>query len=1338
MKNITFNKFNSSILSLHKKFAFFINQNSFKQLNKYLKTNRDKVRNPVKLSFIGILFFLIFPLTIQAQCNVETINADFEFPVVATSATYINQNSYPNQLGWKTTATDGILEFWISGGQYNRTAYSGNQFVELNATQASGLYQDYDTSVATYFNYSFAHMGRDGVDTMVLKAGPPGGPYNIIETASTGKDGWKLYSGKYSVPNNQNTTRFIFEALSSSTGNLSVGNFLDAVNFTATIDPPVITGGTEKTICPNTSTTFTASGNNGSIFSWYDATGTILLYKGSQFTTPILQNDTNYKVKQKNTSNCESISLDIKVKVNLSTTTINYPATSYSSTEGEISINRVGKAGGKYTSTPAGLNIDENTGTINTRNSLENNYTVVYTFADGGCTNTSQTTIKISSPKIVSWLLVNDQNGNGTAEPGETLTYILRVSNIDPNRVTLQNVTGSIDLPAHTTLVNQSDLIYTTPSTFKFSDTYLPYSWDLTYQREPYLRITVKTDCDLTGVSQIETIGRIYVDGIEIKTSLPPIPVSSDGNWDIISGNLKHQNPPTLANCANPAGCPTALPVSTTKVAVLNINNPNPICTPNTVDLTTTVNTNSTPGTLTYWINALATIPLTNPTAVTVSGTYYIKSTSAQGCETIKPVVVTVNSKPETPVIINTAPSCIATGTSKINNYTSSNTYNFTPIGPTVDNLGQISGMLIGQSYTVTSSNSTCTSASSLSFKNDAQLATIQTPLVITTNANCIAPGTSKITNYINGNIYAFTPVGPTVDNTGQISGMLIGQSYTVTSSNSTCTSGSSLSFNNAAQLPTTATPTITTTVPTCVAPGKSKINNYINDNIYTFTPVGPTVDNTGQISGMVTGTSYNVTSTSPDRNCVSLASASFINNDILHTIGCFPVITTDVRSLTSSICNIPNEIVSYEIKIINSGAQNAENVALDFIFPNGIIFDSATASYTNGSSGPTGSLSLGNNTYNPILGNFTIPYNGIVTILLKGKTTTTTISGTHSIDAQVTYLDPTRTSGSPDRRITPFINAYFGTKTYEVGGSNVPGSNFAGASTSADDIIIKPKTTTVTTKENICFGESYVWSVDGKTYNTSGTYTLNNNGCTADQVLELTVGTKPATVTTKQNICFGDSFVWSVDGKTYTNSGTYTLNNNGCTADQVLELTVGTKPATVTTKQNICFGDSFVWSVDGKTYTNSGTYTLNNNGCTADQVLELTVGTKPATVTTKENICYGDSYLWSVDGKTYNTSGTYTLNNNGCTADQVLELTVGTKPATVTTKENICYGDSYLWSVDGKTYNTSGTYTLNNNGCTADQVLELTVGTKPATVTTKQNICFGDSFVVCRWKNVY
>ena len=125
---------------------------------------------------------------------------------------------------------------------------------------------------------------------------------------------------------------------------------------------------------------------------------------------------------------------------------------------------------------------------------------------------------------------------------------------------------------------------------------------------------------------------------------------------------------------------------------------------------------------------------------------------------------------------------------------------------------------------------------------------------------------------------------------------MVAGTSYTVTSGNATCTSVASASFSNAAQLPTPAVPTISSTAATCAAAGSSTITNYLAANTYTFSPAGPTVGAGGLISGMVAGTSYTVTS--GNATCTSVASASFSNAAQLPT----PAVPT-IGTITQPTC---------------------------------------------------------------------------------------------------------------------------------------------------------------------------------------------------------------------------------------------------------------------------------------------------------------------------------------------------------------------------------------------------------------------------------------------------
>jgi len=113
---------------------------------------------------------------------------------------------------------------------------------------------------------------------------------------------------------------------------------------------------------------------------------------------------------------------------------------------------------------------------------------------------------------------------------------------------------------------------------------------------------------------------------------------------------------PTANGCS---GSPMHVVITVKPTPNLVINNPAPVCTPNTVDLTAPgITTGSTPGlTLSYWTDAAATISFASPmTAGT--GTYYIKGVDpVTGCYAVKSVMAAVNPTPSL-VITNPAPVC--------------------------------------------------------------------------------------------------------------------------------------------------------------------------------------------------------------------------------------------------------------------------------------------------------------------------------------------------------------------------------------------------------------------------------------------------------------------------------------------------------------------------------------------------------------------------------------------------------------------------------------------------------------------------------------------------------
>ena len=299
-----------------------------------------------------------------------------------------------------------------------------------------------------------------------------------------------------------------------------------------------------------------------------------------------------------------------------------------------------------------------------------------------------------------------------------------------------------------------------------------------------------------------------------------------------------------------------------------------------------------------------------------VLGTSYTVTASNGSC-TSAPTTSFSNgaqlSVPTTPTITSVAATCSAAGTSTISNYNATLNYTFTPSGPTVGGGGVISGMVLGTSYTVIADNGSCSSSSSASFSNAAQLAAVPQPTITTSQATCLAAGSSTVSNYNALYTYTFSPTGPTIGAGGVIAGMNTGTSYTLVADNGSCNSLISSSFSNTAQLSTPVTPLLNGVAATCSAAGTSTLANYNALYTYVFTPNGPTVGVGGVISGMIIGTSYTVVA--DNGSCTSSASLSFSNSAKL-TIPSTPIISTSPATCLvsgSSLVSNFNNLHTYD-----------------------------------------------------------------------------------------------------------------------------------------------------------------------------------------------------------------------------------------------------------------------------------------------------------------------------------------------------------------------------------------------------------------------------------------
>ncbi|QXP74030.1 T9SS type B sorting domain-containing protein [Tenacibaculum sp. AHE15PA] len=156
-------------------------------------------------------------------------NGSFEQPTRATRG--FNQRDEDDVPGWDTTDPSNTIEIWYNNFQ-GVPAKEGVAFAELNSRNPGSLFQEYCTQPGDEINWSVSHRGRSGVDVATVKIGDDLATAGIVETMTDGNSAWGDYSGTYTVPVGQSTTVIAFDAFSTATGSLSVGNFIDDVKIT--------------------------------------------------------------------------------------------------------------------------------------------------------------------------------------------------------------------------------------------------------------------------------------------------------------------------------------------------------------------------------------------------------------------------------------------------------------------------------------------------------------------------------------------------------------------------------------------------------------------------------------------------------------------------------------------------------------------------------------------------------------------------------------------------------------------------------------------------------------------------------------------------------------------------------------------------------------------------------------------------------------------------------------------------------------------------------------------------------------------------------------------------
>ena len=278
---------------------------------------------------------------------------------------------------------------------------------------------------------------------------------------------------------------------------------------------------------------------------------------------------------------------------------------------------------------------------------------------------------------------------------------------------------------------------------------------------------------------------------------------------------------------------------------------------------------------------------------------------------------------------------------------------------------------------------------------------------------------------------------------------------------------------------------------------------------------------------------------------------------------------------------------------------------------------------------------------------------------------------------------------------------------------------------------------TTVCQNTNVQFtntstgASSQTWYVNGaavantlnysQTFSTSGSYTIRLIGlsgtCTDTFTTQITVNPIRNSTQTASSC---QQYVWPVNSQTYLQSGTYThtvTGTNGCDSIISLNLTI-IQPTSNTTTVTVC--NSYTWTVNNQTYTQSGNYSFVN-GCNT-QILNLTIAQNPLiSVTNDTTICRGrtitlfanggSNYVWSpstglsnanISNPIATISNTITYyvtvtNQNGCSATESVIITVPAGISVTPAFDTICQGESTTMTASGaQTYSWSPNSMIN------------------------------------------
>ena len=180
-----------------------------------------------KYLLFSALFLSFATLSLRASNIV--VNGSFEDPALPNGSWSL----FTSIPGWSLASGPYIeVQNHVAGDPYD-----GNQFVELDSTAESAIFQDLPTIAGAEYYLSFAFSARPGVPVNIMGVSWNGLPVTTLSAdgSALADTNWNVYS--FTVAATSSSTRLQFSGLGPSD---SLGEYVDAVSVQTTPEPSSI------------------------------------------------------------------------------------------------------------------------------------------------------------------------------------------------------------------------------------------------------------------------------------------------------------------------------------------------------------------------------------------------------------------------------------------------------------------------------------------------------------------------------------------------------------------------------------------------------------------------------------------------------------------------------------------------------------------------------------------------------------------------------------------------------------------------------------------------------------------------------------------------------------------------------------------------------------------------------------------------------------------------------------------------------------------------------------------------------------------------------------------